>query len=113
MKRFTKNDYGTIKMLGGKMLGGKMLGGKMLGGNRHSGNRLGDNRHSGNGPCGVMEELEKIRAMLTFMADTTDLLLAATMNEKQQPMDETPYGMHLLFMELISRLDRACDRPHE
>ncbi|MBF0538730.1 MAG: hypothetical protein HQL03_10820 [Nitrospirae bacterium] len=65
-----------------------------------------------NRPAAMADELDKIRAMLTFMADTTDLLLIATMREKQRPMDETIYGMHLLFMELISRLDKACSNPH-
>ncbi|MBF0459232.1 MAG: hypothetical protein HQK99_15180 [Nitrospirae bacterium] len=53
------------------------------------------------------DELDKIKAMLTFMADSTDLLLTSSMAEKQHPMDETPYGMHLFFMELISKLDNA------
>ncbi|MBF0316999.1 MAG: hypothetical protein HQL04_02410 [Nitrospirae bacterium] len=93
MKEFTKNDYRTI--------------------NRPGGNRPGGNRPGGNRLSGMADELEKIRAMLTFMADTADLLLVATMREKQQPMEETPYGMHLLFMELIARLDKACDNPNK
>ncbi|MBF0345327.1 MAG: hypothetical protein HQL06_13990 [Nitrospirae bacterium] len=61
-----------------------------------------------NGRSTMADELDKIKAMLTFMADTTDLLLTSTMRERQQPMKDTPYGMHLLFMELISKLDKAC-----
>ncbi|MBF0321036.1 MAG: hypothetical protein HQL01_14655 [Nitrospirae bacterium] len=53
------------------------------------------------------DEIDKIKAMLTFMADSTDLLLTSSMVEKQQPMNDTPYGMHLFFMELISKLDNA------
>ncbi|MBF0555338.1 MAG: hypothetical protein HQK96_12420 [Nitrospirae bacterium] len=53
------------------------------------------------------DELDKIKAMLTFMADSTDLLLTSSMVEKQQPMNDTPYGMHLFFMELISKIDNA------
>ncbi|MBF0608893.1 MAG: hypothetical protein SFH39_06830 [Candidatus Magnetobacterium sp. LHC-1] len=101
MKQFTKNDYGTINRPGGNRPGGQ----------EHP--AATNNQERPAATQKVADELEKIRAMLTFMADTTDLLLAATMREKQQPMKETPYGMHLLFMELIARLDKACEHPNE
>jgi hypothetical protein len=58
----------------------------------------------------LADELDKIKAMLSFMADSTDLLLMSSMQERQQPLSDTPYGMHLFFMELISRIERTSDR---
>jgi hypothetical protein len=58
----------------------------------------------------LTDELDKIKAMLSFMADSTDLLLLSSMKERQQPLIDTPYGMHLFFMELISRIERTSDR---
>jgi hypothetical protein len=58
----------------------------------------------------LTDELDKIKAMLSFMADSTDLLLTSSMQERQQPLSDTPYGMHLFFMELISRIERTSGR---
>ena len=71
-----------------------------------NGGDMNDRINSDDQPS-VSNELDKIKAMLTFMADSTDLLLTTTMSEGQIPMSETPYGMHLFFMELISKLDKA------
>lgn len=58
----------------------------------------------------VSNELEKIKAMVSFMADSTDLILSSTIENRQNPMIDTPYGMHLFFMELITKIENASKR---
>ncbi|MBF0567110.1 MAG: hypothetical protein HQK89_17940 [Nitrospirae bacterium] len=58
----------------------------------------------------LFDELDKIKAMLVFLANTTDLLLTSAMEEKQLPMNDTPYGMHLIFMETIGKLEKTLKK---
>ncbi|MCI4624384.1 MAG: hypothetical protein L3V56_00310 [Candidatus Magnetoovum sp. WYHC-5] len=57
----------------------------------------------------ICDELDKIKAMLIFMADCTDLMLSSTIEKKEEPMTESMYGMHLFFMELISKLESVSN----
>jgi hypothetical protein len=55
----------------------------------------------------IADELNKIRAKVSFIADSVDSLLEGAINDKQ-PLKETLYGLHLVFMDIRKDLDLAA-----